>query len=381
MTLKNGIFTLIKCFSLSVFLILLVSIATYAGDEGKKSMQSSAVAKTNPAEWKKVEEAAKREGKLVMYGPPGAEWRKPLADLFQQEYPEIIVEYSAGAGRNLWPRVRQERELGKKLWDLRIGGLDPPSFDAKRDGFLAPISPLLLPETADSSKWIGGADHLWIDKEKKYLLGFNIYMTPSAFVNRDFIKESDLRSTEQLLDPKFRGKIVILTPTGGTSRKSLFHLGFLYGENFIRELLSKQDVVITDDSRQQVEWLVRGRCPIIIGFDSTLLIPFIKQGLGKNIKPLEEKIIRTSAGSGVLSLLEGAPHPNAAKLYVNWLLSQKTQTIIAKSIGHNSRRIDVPPVEAAVDLARLSKYRDSSTEEAVEFEMRYEPAIKESLKK
>ena len=70
-------------------------------------------------------------------------------------------------------------------------------------------------------------------------------------------------------------------------------MAFMYGENFIRELLSKQDVIVTDDNRQQVEWVVRGKYPIAIGFSRTLLIPFEKQGLGKNVVGLEDKIIRT----------------------------------------------------------------------------------------
>ena len=302
-----------------------------------------------------------------------------MVDMFQQEYPEIVVEFSAGAGRNFAPRIKQERELGKKLWDLRCGGAET-ALEAKRNGFLAPIRPLLLPEIADGSKWTGGIDGMFSDKEKKYVLGYILYIEPSAHVNRDFVKESDLKSSEQLLDPKFRGKIVILTPTGGVSQKALAHMAFMYGKNFIRDILSKQDVIVTDDSRQLAEWLVRGRYPIAIGTDTTYLIPFQKQGLGKNVVGLEDKIIRLTTGSGTISLLEGAPHPNAAKLYINWLLSQKTQTMLAKNTEHNSSRTDVPPVETAVDPTKLSKYRICSLEENSEFENSLTPIIKESLK-
>ncbi|MFI5151674.1 MAG: hypothetical protein ACHQRM_18255, partial [Bacteroidia bacterium] len=150
--------------------------------------------------------------------------------MFQQEYPEITVEFSAAPGRNLLPRIRQERGFGKKLWDLLSGGPETLLFEAKRDGFLVPIRPLLLPEIADDNKWIGGMDGVFCDREKKYTLGYILYVTPSGYVNRDFIKEYDLKSSAQLLDPKFRGKIVILTPTGGASRQSLGHLAFMYGE-------------------------------------------------------------------------------------------------------------------------------------------------------
>src|SRR3972149_1099032 len=224
-------------------------------------------------------------------------------------------------------------------------------------------------------------DGIFNDREKKYILGYLLYIQTSVHVNRDFIKESDLKSSAQLLDPKFRGKIVILTPTGGSTQQTLGHLAFMYGENFIRDLLSKQYVTITDDNRQQVEWVVRGKYPIAIGFSRTLLIPFEKQGLGKNIAEPEDKLIRLATGSGAVSLLEGAPHPNAAKVYINWLLSQKTQTMLTKNVQHNSSRIDVPPVETAVDPARLSRYRFGNMEENFEYTNSLLPMIRAALKK
>ena len=105
-----------------------------------------------------------------------------------------------------------------------------------------------------------------------------------------------------------------MTPTGGSTQNSLVHMAFMYGENFIRELLSKQEVIVTDDDRQQVEWVIRGKNPIAIGLNTPQLIPFEKQGLGKNVKELEDKFIRLTSGYGTINFLEGAPHPNAAKV-------------------------------------------------------------------
>ena len=311
---KTGIILIVAiCFGLACSASLLAATSV-------KQSSTQPASKADPIEWKNVVEAAKKEGKIVMSGPPGENWRTTLVDMFQQEYPEITVELTAGPGRNFLPRIRQERKLGKKLWDFRVGGTDTV-IEAKRNGFLAPIRPLLLPEIADDSKWIGGLDGLFIfpDREKKYIFAFNLYLLSVAYVNRDLIKESDLKSISQFLDPKFRGKIVMLTPTGGASQKSLGYMAFMYGENFIRELLSKQDVAITDDNRQQAEWVVRGKYPIAVGFVPPLLVPFQKQGLGKNVMAmaLEETVIPTTTGSGSISLLEGAPHPNAAKVYFN----------------------------------------------------------------
>ena len=153
---------------LVTFLFLAVS-ATYGAESSKAAKSSAAPRETkmDAGEWKKVVEAAKKEGKIVMSGAPGEGWRKSLVDMFQQEYPEIAVEFSAGPGRNFWTRVRKERELGKKLWDLRMGGIESQGMAAKKNGELTPIRPLLLPEIADDSKWIGGMDGIFNDRKKK----------------------------------------------------------------------------------------------------------------------------------------------------------------------------------------------------------------------
>ena len=378
-TRNTGNFGLI----LAAFLFLTVS-AAYGADSPKAAKSSAALRETkmDAGEWKKVIEAAKKEGRIVVSGPPGEDWRRSLVDMFQKEYPEIAVEFSAGPGRNFGPRIRQERELGKKLWDLRLGGADT-AMEAKRNGFLAPVRPLLLPEIADDSKWIGGLNGVFHDRENKYVLGYSLYIEPTAYANRDFIKESDLKSTAQLVDPKFRGKIVILTPTGGATQQSLGQMAFMYGKDFIRDLLSKQDVIITDDNRQQVEWVLRGRYPVSTNFAPTLLVPYLKQGLGKNIVNLEDKIVRLSMGSGTLSLFEGAPHPNAARVYINWLLSQKTQMRLCQNVKLNSSRTDVPVIDKdnAIDRTQISKARNSSTEENIEFTSSLMPIFREAMKK
>ncbi len=340
-------------------------------------------AKMDPAEWKKVVEAAKKEGKLVISGDPGEEWRAILVDAFRQEYPEIKVEYGGMAGRNYWLRVLQERKLGQKLWDMRAGGVEAMAFEAKNNGHLEAIRPLLLPENADDSKWVGGLDGLFHDKEHKYMPAYTIYVQHTAFVNRDFIKEAEIKGSWQLLDPKFKGKMVLQTPTGGATFSSLGNMAFMYGENFVRDLLTKQDVVVTDDNRQQTEWLVRGKYPIVIGLNNTLLIPFQRQGLGKNIAGLEDKVIQVATSLGGISYMKDAPHPNASRVYINWLLSQKTQAKLTANVRLNSRRTDVPPVDkaTAVDAARLEKYRLYSTEENVALASRFLPVVREILKK
>lgn len=371
-------------FILAAIMFMAVNVS-YGADSSKSAKSSAAPRETkmDADEWKKIVEAAKKEGKVIVSGNPSEDWRKSLVDMFQRDYPEITVEYTGINSRDFWPRVRQERGLGKHLWDVGARGVDLPAYEAKRDGFLDPIRPILVAENADDSKWIGGLNNIFCDKEKRYLPGYIMFIQQTTAVNRDFIKESEIKSSSQLLDPKFKGKIVIQTPTGGASFFALLNLGSMYGENFLRDLLSKQNITVTNDNRQQNEWMVRGRYPLAIGFNLNELAPFIKQGLGKDIVKLEDKLSPVSVQFGAVALMKDAPHPNAAKVYINWLLSQKTQTAMCKNINLNSARIDVPVYvkELAVDPARLDRYFNYSTEEnTIGASSRFLPIIKEALK-
>ena len=368
--------------TITIMSFLYVLSAYCAETAPKTSKQTTALreVKADPGDWKKVLEAAKKEGKLVMSGDPSEEWRKSLVDMFQQEYPDIKVEYIGMNRRDFSPRIRRERELGQHLWDLLSGGTST-ALEVKKYGFTLPIRPLLLPENADESKWIGGLKSLFTDKENKFIPTYTMFIQRTTSVNRDFLKEAEIKTSAQLLDAKFKGKISMQSPTAGASFSALSNLGFMYGEKFIQELLSRQNIVITDDKRQQAEWIVRGKYPITIGFNETQLIPFVKQGLGKNIATLEDKVIPLSTSLGSISYFKDAPHPNAAKVYINWLLSQSTQSRLCKNVRLNSRRLDVPVVvkELAVDPAHLENYFDYSTEENLEIRMRFQPIIKAAM--
>ncbi len=356
---------------LTCFLLMFARLA-YGAEPSRKE----------PADWRKVHEEARKEGKLVLVGDPSEEWRKTLAGMFQEEHPEIKVEYTGMVGRAFGPRIKQERAMGQKLWDLFLLGTTT-GYEAKKAGFLDPIRPILFPEIADAGKWIGGLDGLFTDKENKFVVSYTLSVERTSSVNRDFIRASEIKSSKQLIDPRFKGKIVIQLPTSGATLVALGNLAFMYGQNFVRDFLARQNPIVTEDKRQQAEWMVRGTYPLAVGFNNTQLMPFRKQGLGKNIVKLEDTIIPAGTGAGCLCLLKDAPHPNAARLYINWLLSRPTQLKLSRNVLLNSRRIDVPPVvkELSVDPANLSRYYLYSTEENAEKVDLLRPLIKESLKR
>jgi ABC-type Fe3+ transport system substrate-binding protein len=139
----------------------------------------------------------------------------------------------------------------------------------------------------------------------------------------------------------------------------------VYGEDALKELLQNQDLVVSNDLRQQAEWVIRGRYPIAIGLVPDAFLVFREQGLKINIQPVGDSGWATSTGTGGIQFINRAPHPNAAKVYINWLLTKDVQTRLSAATQQNSRRLDVPPADpgAVPDPARLDDYIPTQKEE------------------
>jgi iron(III) transport system substrate-binding protein len=332
---------------------------------GAQPAQPASAPAGEQGEWERAVAGARQEGKVVVSGPPGPLWREVFVGI-ERDYPGLVLDYNGANSRDFWPRLFQERQAGQYLWDLRVGGPDPQVYQARDEGMLAPVRPiLLLPEVADEGKWLGGLDGMFADKENRYLPGFHAYARTTILVNRDLIPETELRSQRDLLDPRYKGRIVLQDPRGGAGLGTLSVLLAGNGEDYVRDLLSKQDVVVTGDNRQQAEWVVRGRYPIAIGLGNDQLIIFEQEGLKFNVKKLEEGPRGLNIGFGAIQLLERAPHPNAAKVFINWLLTQRIQTELSKRVELNSRRLDVAPVapDEVPDSQRLHEYIPHQEEE------------------
>jgi iron(III) transport system substrate-binding protein len=288
---------------------------------------------------------------------------------FQKVFPEIQVEYSAASGRDFAPRILRERQAGQYLWDVHVGGPETANFQLKPAGVFDPLTPaLILPEVLDEGAWAGGLGDGWMDREKRFIYAFSGRSSPQVHVNRDVIPEQELKRVEDLIDPRWRGKISWNEPraTGSGSATAGFWLALL-GEDFLRKLLS-QDVIAIRDLRQQVDWIARGRYPLAVSLDDRFLVEFKEKGVGRNVKPLALETpaggaARISPGFGNVMLINRAPHPNAVRLFINWLLSREGQVAYVKATDINSRRLDVREGPPETALRRGVKYINVNKEE------------------
>lgn len=296
-------------------------------------------------EWNRVHAAAKKEGVVgVMSSAGGAENRRGLTEPFEKKY-GITVEYLSSSGSAMVARIKSERAAGLSQWDVFIGGTSTPLTGLKPDGLLAPIDPaLILPEVRDGRNWLGGKPE-FADKEGTVLVML-AYSKSIIHVNPNLANPEEFGSVKELLNPKWKGKILAGDPRGPGAGQTAFNFMLAHkdlGPDFIRQL-AKQEIHLLRDDRQAAEWIATGKYPILIGGSDTDIEPFMRQNLP--IRILDPRRLKEggylSVGPGGISLLSNAPHLNAAKVYLNWLLSKEGQTIFVKTNGAQSRRLDTP---------------------------------------
>ena len=284
--------------------------------------------------------AAKAEGSVVVDGPPIDATREAFVSGFQRAYGIPVTYISSGTSAS-GARVRAERAAGKYLLDVFVSGGDTPTLTFLPAGWLDKVEPVLVaPDVIDKRKWKDG--HLWYVDDNHTILRVLQNVVPELAINTRLVKRSEVSTWKALLDPKWQGKLVAKDPTtsgAGTSLTSYFYLTF--GPDFVKKLYQGQKPVLSRDPRQAVQWLAQGNYPIVVGPELAVVIQF--QQLGYPIEPVfptDGPSVLTGSW-GLVSLLNKAPHANAAKLFINWLAGAAAQETFAKSTQSLSLRNDV----------------------------------------
>ena len=317
-------------------LLLLVLIAASILKSTFADAQSGPPAQ---GDWNRVVEAGKKEGKVVVSVPASAELRKDVERAFKQRF-GIEAELNAGRAASIVGKIQQEVKSGVFNFDVHMGGSESMVTGLLAEGILESFEPaLILPEVKDPKNWWGG--HIWVDNAKRFIYSSQAYQTENIWYNTELVKPEEFRSFSDLLQPKWVGKIGYLdprTPGSGTSIWSF--LMQLKGEAFLRKLAG-QKLYLSRDQRVLAESLAKGKVALVVGLTYYSFLPFIKAGLPVKPLPNPRDEVYVSGGSGHVTIIKGAPHPNAAKVFVNWFLGKEGQEIFCKAMGQGTRRFDV----------------------------------------
>jgi|SRR5262245_32152627 len=300
-------------------------------------------------EWEKIVGAAKGEGRVVIMGPSGTDVRDAFTEGFQKKFPGIQVEFNGMAGAQVAPKLLNELSAGVYRTDLVIAGTITAIESLIPANAIVPVQPYLVgPESQDLSKWKGGKFD-FSDNAEKYNLVFGNRLQVAFVYNRDMVPSGKINSWKDLLNPEWKGKIAMLNPARAGASQGWATFWYIkeaqgFGKGYIRQLFTTQDIALSNDERQLLDFVGRGRYPIVIGASGTQAFEMKNKGLP--IEPFGSASLREggviSASNGTFMVPRNAPHSNAAKVYLDYLLSREAQLAWTKATGLTSRRVDVP---------------------------------------
>ena len=267
-----------------------------------------------PADWNKIVEAAKAEGKVVIYsGHVGAPYHPEIARKFEAKY-GIKVEILDARASELRERIRTELAAGRVGGDISHNG-GSTSTQMARQGLLQPHG--YLPNLAKLS-----------GKFKDDGVHFPVFVQSYGIVvNSRMVPENERpKSWLDLLDPKWKGKILSddLRALGGGS--AFFGASYPVLGRAFHEKLAQQNLQFSRAIRENPRRVARGEFPIYIPFSLSDIL--IHKGL-----PLES--ITPKEGNAYItydvSLHKDAPHPNAGRVFMNFFLEEEAQMVYISS--------------------------------------------------
>ena len=296
-------------------------------------------------DWKKVLEAARKEGNVVVLGRP--DLGKPFAEGFKRDT-GLGLDFLGGLTRELQARFRRELASGNVLSDMILGGEN--AIDLIEPGYLMPLADkLLLPGVKDPKNWIGGKLD-WGDNAKTYLFIGGEYVHGWPVFNTNIIKPGEITKWQDMLKPQYKGKIGAFDPREGAGGAQAAYIMDLFGVDFYKKLVTDQQMTFARDGRQVVEWLVRGSQPIALGAVPPDIEYFRRNGMPNiAVGEMEDGPGTLLGGSSVLIIAAKSPHPNASIAFLNWYASKPGQEAYSKAWQTPSNRVDV-------DIAGLPDY-------------------------
>jgi iron(III) transport system substrate-binding protein len=314
--------------------------------------------------WEETLRTARKEGAVSVYFWQGGNLDKVL-QIFQQKYPDIRLTPVGGRGSGFITRIVTEMRANKHLVDVCICGVTSP-YDVlhKRADALEPIkSALMLSDVVDSSKWWQGKHH-YQDPEGRYIF---VYWGRAAATrvsyNSKAVNPAEFSSYWDLLNPKWKGKIVAIEPTesAGGWRALYYKPGI--GAEFLQRLFGEMNVLFSREDRQAGDWLAVGK--VSLGLFLSAIPEAKAQGLpvdefkDSNFK---EPPSLDSGPNGTIALMKQAPHPNAAKVFINWFLSREGQTIYQEIMNTPTDQVESMREDISKDPIPVTSRRRNGVE-------------------
>lgn len=291
----------------------------------------SLYAAESSAAWDKLVRAAEKEGEVRVYATNSVGNLPIIWQTFQKRFPKIkLTPVTPGRGNEVILLLSSERRAGRFMADVLLANPRAVYRDFHgKTKVLAPLPPILVhPEVSPRHWWQG--KHWYNDEENAHVFIYeSSIFGPSIYYNTKLVDPKEIKSTWDILNAKWKGKIVAFDIVGsgqtGSTALTLLYYNPDVGPKFLEKLYGEMDTTLFRNIQQGTDWLAAGK------FAFCLLCRDVQraaeQGLPVaelNPYQLKEKL-GIGAGSGALGMLKDAPNPNAAAVFINWYLTREGQ--------------------------------------------------------
>ena len=280
-----------------VLLLLVTSAAAWGGAAAQRGLA----------------EGAKKEGKIVFYTSMESEFAGALTRAFEAKYPFVKTDVFRSTHEKILSRMNVERQTGIYTADvISVGEFE--TYHLQRRGFVAPYK---SPFAAVFPEGFKDPNGYWTD------LYDNLIVTA---YNTSRVKREEMpRRYEDLLQPRWKGRMALDQNEDRWFANMLYLMGDKRGMEFMQSL-AKQDIAIRSGRSLVTQLLGAGE------FDLQIVAywyrPYLmkKQGAPVDWVGLEPAIVALHP----ISMAEKAPNPNAAKLFIDFALSDEGQKLFAQ---------------------------------------------------
>jgi len=283
----------------------------------------------------KLIDGAKKEGALVWYMSASIEDAKAILLAFSKKYPFIKTDFFRAGSARLFNRIMNEARAGKVLFDLvAVRGLE--THQLVKAGLLQPY---VSPESAAYPAGFKDAKGYWVD----YFDAYNVIGYNTQLVARDQAP----KSWEDLLDPKWKGKIALDEENFSWYGAMTQKWGKEKTQRYMRAL-AKQDIQLRNGQTLIAQLMAAGE------FSVAMVLAHRIEKMKEQGAPVEwvTTLDPVTASLHPIGIAAKAPHPNAAKLFVDFILSKDGQQLLL-SIERTPAR---PGIDTKMEARKLKLF-------------------------
>jgi iron(III) transport system substrate-binding protein len=307
-----------NAFVTSLLLATLVT-ACSATPTTRPNNMAALAAYSGPDRQQILEEGARREGSLMLYTSAVDTARRPLTDAFMKKYPFIKVEVFRASNEELVPRMLEEFKANRHTFDVletTSDSLDPLIAAGLMQAYRSPEFAAYPADALDAKGFFAPVRESYVG------LGFNTNLLKREDVPKKF---------EDLLEPRWKSKMAIAGSSTGI--RFVGNVLLTGGDDLLKQLGAQDIRVQKISGRALADLVIAGEVPLSPTIFDAHVAASRQQNAPIDWVPLEPTVVNL----GIAGVAAKGPHPNAALLFADFLLSLEGQKIYSAN-GYGSAR-------------------------------------------